>query len=127
MSGNKAVLDSNIIIDGSKGIIDIENIILAFDQIFISIITYIEVLGFNFKDSEEKILVENILHHIPVLTVSKEIAEITVNYRKKRKIKIPDAIILATAKYLNASLLTRNIKDFQNIDNEIQIISPQII
>ena len=53
-----------------------------------------------------------------------EIADLTVSYRKMKKIKIPDAIILATARKLNAKLLTSNIIDFTNIDEQVTIIEP---
>jgi len=53
-----------------------------------------------------------------------EIADLTVSYRKMKKIKIPDAIILATARKLNAKLLTSNIIDFTNIDEKVTIIKP---
>ncbi len=48
MNGNRAVLDSNVIIDASKGIVSIQEIVSEFDFLFISIISYIEILGFQF-------------------------------------------------------------------------------
>ena len=41
---------------------------------------------------------------------------------KKKKIKIPDAIILATAKSIKAPILTANSADFRGIDSTIEII-----
>jgi hypothetical protein len=38
-----------------------------------------------------------------------------VYLRRKYKIKLPDAIIAATALYTNSTLITRNIKDFSKI------------
>ena len=40
-----------------------------------------------------------------------------------KKIKLPDCIIAATALDNNVSLVTRNVKDFQHID-ELPIIDP---
>jgi rRNA-processing protein FCF1 len=40
MSGNKAVLDSNAIIYASKQTIDVEKLLVAFDEFYVSIITY---------------------------------------------------------------------------------------
>jgi predicted nucleic acid-binding protein len=40
-------------------------------------------------------------------------------HRKKRKIKLPDALILATARHLEAALLTRNLKDFKGLDEAV--------
>ena len=44
-------------------------------------------------------------------------AEQTITLRKKHKIKLPDAIIAATALVHNLTLLTRNEKDFSKISN----------
>jgi len=41
--------------------------------------------------------------------------------RKQYKIKLPDAIIAATARIYNLTLLTRNTKDFQEISGLLTI------
>jgi hypothetical protein len=43
--------------------------------------------------------------------------------RKKKKTKLPDAIIAATALELGLTLITRNIGDFKNIPN-LKSINP---
>jgi predicted nucleic acid-binding protein len=124
MTGNKVILDSNVIIDAVRKLIDIEKSIFRFKRLYISLITYIEVLGYNFKDENEKLLTSQILGMFEIINPDIEIADLTINYRKIRKIKIPDAIILATARKLNAILLTSNIFDFKNIDENVTIIEP---
>ncbi|HZK97437.1 MAG TPA: type II toxin-antitoxin system VapC family toxin [Prolixibacteraceae bacterium] len=121
MIGNKAILDSNVIIDAVRNLIDIERSIFQFGQVYISLITYIEVLGYNFKDESEKLLTSQILGMFEIINPDIEIADLTISYLKMKKIKVPDAIILATAKKLNAILLTSNIADFKNIDAEVII------
>ena len=127
MNGNRAVLDSNIIIDASKGIISIKEIVDNYDFLFVPIISYIEVFGYNFSNNEEKIIIEDIIKNIPIVNLDMEIAKIAIDYRKLSKIKIPDALILATAKNLGATLLTRNIDDFKNLDITINVFVPNII
>jgi predicted nucleic acid-binding protein len=57
MSGNKILLDSNVIISISKNKIDIDRLFYDFDIFIVSIITYMEVLGYEFKNvSERKII-----------------------------------------------------------------------
>jgi len=124
MIGNKAILDSNVIIDAVRNLIDIERSIFQFKDIYISLITYIEVLGYNFKDENEKLLTSQILGMFVIINPDVEIADLTISYRKMKKIKVPDAIILATAKKLNAILLTSNIADFKNIDADVVIEEP---
>jgi predicted nucleic acid-binding protein len=47
----------------------------------------------------------------------------TVEIRKKYKIKLPDAIIAATAIVYNLTLITRNTSDFKNIAT-LNVIDP---
>jgi predicted nucleic acid-binding protein len=51
------------------------------------------------------------------------IADKVVEIRKKYSIKLPDAIIAATALTNNLSLVTRNTDDFKSIDH-LDIINP---
>jgi predicted nucleic acid-binding protein len=124
MSGNKkALIDSNIIIYASKGLVDMEALTLAYPKLYISVITYVEVLGYAFESEEEEAFVLAVLDEIPIIELSKEIAKRAIAYRKKRKIKLPDALILATARHLEAALLSRNLKDFTGLDEAVEIIS----
>lgn len=47
----------------------------------------------------------------------------TADIRKKHKIKLPDAIIAATALVYELSLVSRYVYDFKNI-NGLQLINP---
>lgn len=124
MNGNKALLDSNVIIDASKGKLSLKNIIDKYDSIYTSIICYIEVMGYNFDDEQEKLAIEKILQIIPILNFDKEIADIAIGFRKKTKIKLPDALIIATAEKMHTDLITSNIYGFKNLSEKINIIEP---
>lgn len=125
MNGNKkAILDSNVVIEASKRLIDFKATLLPYSTIYISVVTYTEVMGFNFVDTSEEQAIKNLLAKFPVVEINKEIADITITYRKKKKIKLPDAFILATAAYLNADLITSNIDDFKDLDEQVTIILP---
>jgi len=127
MNGNSGLLDSNVIIDASKGIISMQDIVKDYDNLYISIITYVETLGYNFADNEEKEIITQILNIIEIIELNKEIADIAIKYRKIKKIKLPDALVLATAKNIKADLITSDITDFQNIDKTVKIIEPKKI
>ena len=88
----------------------------------ISVITRIEVLGFKTTDHQLKIL-NNFMEDAIVLELSKEVADICINLRKKYKTKLPDAIIAATALSSKATLITRNTSDFKNI-NGLNVLDP---
>ena len=60
-----------------------------------------------------------------VIGIDKHIIQICIDLRKKYKIKLPDAIIAATALAHNLILVTNNEKDFANVQN-IRIINPYV-
>ena len=124
MSGTKGLLDSNVIIDAVKNKILIEDILNHYDSIYISIITYVEVLGFRFENEEDKSAIQNLLSMIEIVKLGKSIADIAVDIRTFSKMKLPDALILATAKYLEADLITSDIDDFSKIDHRINLVKP---
>ena len=53
MNGNNAILDSNILIYLSKNELPLA-FLDQFDSLFISVISYMEVLGYTFRNSEEE-------------------------------------------------------------------------
>lgn len=121
MSGNKGILDSNVIIFASKEKIDIEKLLSKYDIFYVSIITYIEVYAYDFQNPLEKDVIDEIFDNLEIVEINREIADQAIIYRKDKtkKIKLPDAIILASAKYVNADLLTDDWDDFQNVDSAI--------
>ena len=115
MNGNRALFDSNIIIYLSKREIPL-SIVDQFDEILISVITYMEILGYNFSNSEEKAFIIDLLSVFKIIYIDRKIADIVVKIRKKKRIKLPDAIISATAISEGLYLVTRNVEDFNDID-----------
>jgi predicted nucleic acid-binding protein len=83
-----------------------------------------EVLGYQFADDRERMAIKELLDNFEIIFINSEIAENVIAIRQQKKIKLPDAIILATAKFLTCPLLTRNVADFQDIFQEIDIVNP---
>ncbi len=108
MNGTRSILDSNAVIFASKQKIDIAKLRSKYDEFYVSIISYMEVYGFDFQNEAEKNLIDELFANLEIVGINKEIADQAVIYRKNKikKIKLPDAVILATAKYVNADLLT---------------------
>ena len=121
MNGNRALLDSNIIIYLSKREVPL-SFLDQFDEHYISVITYMEVLGYQFRNPREEEFIREMIEVFRILFIDKKIADMAIEIRRKRRIKLPDAIIAATAKALNLHLVTRNIDDFEKV--EIQIANP---
>ncbi|MEO6228949.1 MAG: type II toxin-antitoxin system VapC family toxin [Ferruginibacter sp.] len=92
------------------------------DNLVISIISKIEVLGFNGDVSELKRL-RDFIGLATTFFVDDAIADKTIELRKAHKIKTPDAIIAATALVYGLTLITRNTADFKNIDG-LQTVNP---
>lgn len=117
------LLDTNSVIyffDGEETISGlIEN---AKEQIFISCITKIELLCFETDDKAEVKDIDSFLKEVEILYFDDDIIDSAVSYRKSYKLKLPDAIIAATAKVRRLSLVTAD-KAFQKIP-DIEIISP---
>lgn len=117
------LLDTNSVIyffDGEEIVSDlIEN---AKDQILISCITKIELLCFETNDKAAVKGIVDFLKEVEILYVDDDIIDSAVTYRKKYKLKVPDAIIAATAKVMRLFLVTAD-KAFQKIP-DIEIISP---
>lgn len=125
MNGNSAVLDSNTVIFASKQKIDTDELLSRYDKFYVSIITYMEVYAYEFTDQAEKDLIDELFANLEIIEINKTIADQAIIYRKNKtkKIKLPDAIILATAKYVNGDLLTDDWDDFQNIDSSVNVLS----
>jgi predicted nucleic acid-binding protein len=121
MNGNSALLDSNIIIYLSKREVPL-SFLDQFDEHYISVITYMEVLGYQFRDPKEEEFIREMIEVFRILFIDQKIADMAIEIRRKLRIKLPDAIIAATAKVLNLYLVTRNIDDFEKVD--IQIANP---
>ncbi len=78
----------------------------------ISIISKMEFLGFPFN-SQEKLKAEQFMEYATIRTLTDKIVQHVIDIRKEKSIKLPDAIIAATAVQYSAILVTRNTKDFK--------------
>ena len=126
MEQQQYLIDTNAVVDyiGNKlpvdGMAFMNNVI---DNVpFVSIITKIEVLGFTTLDKHYKLLTD-FMDDAFIFSLSNEIVDICIELRKKYKIKLPDAIIAATALSQNLVLISRNDKDFKKI-YELQLFNP---
>jgi len=115
------LFDTNILIDYLNGIEDARREISNCDRQdrHISIITWMEVLV-GAKPSEVSAL-KSWLSRFHVIALDDAIAERAVQIRKSKKIRLPDAIIWATAQVNSLLLISRNTKDFPGDDSGIRV------
>ena len=111
------LLDTNIVIAWTNGhaavMAELEGKHLA-----ISVITQIELLAYPTLKDTEISHIHSILTLLQVYTITPAIVNATVDFRKQYNIKLPDAIIAATAFALKCPLYT-----FDKGFNKIQEIS----
>ena len=121
--GTRYLIDTNIIIDFSENRLPVNAKLFVAEIIDkepnISIINKIELLGFSVVTSE----IIEFTDAANIINLTEDIANQTIRLRKKRKIKLPDAIIAATALVYNLTLISRNTKDFDGIDG-LEFINP---
>ncbi|MBI2336658.1 MAG: type II toxin-antitoxin system VapC family toxin [Deltaproteobacteria bacterium] len=120
VKGLKAVFDTNILVDYLRGISPAEQELQTHTEPSISIITWMEVLV-GAKNEAETGLLKKFLSSFELLPLSHEIAEEAVLLRRKYQIRIPDAIIWATARCYGSLLVTRNTRDFPHDSPEIRV------
>lgn len=112
------LLDSNVIINYVAEIFDLNvlrHLDNALDSEFnYSVITLMEVMGYN-GDSRDMEKFASLFSAGNKLNIEDTTIAETINIRKTVKIKLPDAIIAATAIIHGYVLLTENTNDFQNI------------
>ncbi len=82
----------------------------------ISAITEIELLCWKTANEKDLEVLHNFIDEATIFELEKAIKLKTADIRKAHKIKLPDAIIAATALFHNLTLITRNTKDFITID-----------
>src|SRR5690606_25837027 len=116
--GTRYLIDSNSVIYYLEGSFPVSGMSFMDDVVndipTISIITKIEVLGFNMTKQDAR-LMEEFVDSAHVIGLTDVIADKAIQLRKKTKIKLPDALIAATALVHGLVLISRNLSDFKKI------------
>lgn len=125
--GKRYLLDSNTIIDYIAQLHPYKdrqwlNQIID-EEINISVITKIEVLSFDPDNDDNYPILVDFFEAANIFELNNDIVNKTIQLRQKQKIKLPDAVIAATAMVNKLDLISRNTKDFKNIKG-LEIINP---
>ena len=106
----KALFDTNILIDFLNGVEAARSEMALYRDSAISAITWMEVqVG---TQPAEQAAIDQFLAGFAVLPIDAEVSKQAVALRKAHAIKLPDAIIWATAQVHHRLLVTRNTRDF---------------
>ena len=115
MNGIRIVSDTNPLIYLLDGNRDIARF-LDGKQIYVSVITELEMFGKQGLSIQDNEIIDILLGNCFIIDVNQEIKQIFREIKQRHTIKLPDAIIAATAIYLDIPLLTFD-KEFKNIPN----------
>ena len=115
----KALFDTNVLIDYLNGIDAADQELSRYPGKVISVITWMEVLAG--AAPEEQGAVQAWLLSFEVMALGGAVAERAVAIRKARRIRLPDAIIWATAQVHSMLLVSRNTKDFPETEPGVRV------
>jgi predicted nucleic acid-binding protein len=124
------LLDTNILIYNLQGALSTEvkaSIRQAMDsqQAYISVITRIEVLGWKGYNDTTLQQMGQLLSKLREIPLAEAVVQDTIRIRKQFGLKLPDAVIAASATVNGLPLLTGNVDDFKRvIDLELRSIWP---
>lgn len=113
-------LAANVLVDYLRGIEAARKELLRYREPAVSVISWIDVLVGAQTDDEERLL-RNFLDRFEVLPITQAVADQAVHIRRTERLRLPDAIIWATARSHSALLVTRNTRDFPSEHPGIRI------
>ncbi len=116
----KALFDTNILIDYLNGIDAARDELAQYKELLISSISWMEVL-IGATSDEEEIQLRAFLSRFTIVPVSLEVSERAVELRREHRMRLPDAIIWASALHESCLLVTRNIKDFPKMHPSVRV------
>lgn len=116
----RAIIDSDVLIDYLQGLDKAKREVERYSQREISIISWMEIMTGADTPEEEKAC-GDFLSRFTVHYLSAEIATEAVKVRRQFRVRLPDAIVWATARVNACLLVTRNAKDFPAKDPGVRI------
>lgn len=123
----KYLIDSNAVIDFFNGKLPQigEELLVNADPI-ISIITRIEIFCSRRISDQELAELNRFISIADIINIDQSVVNKAIALRLKHKIKLPDAVIAATAITHELVLVTRNFSDFDTIEG-LDIINPYTV
>ena len=106
----RALFDTNILIDHLRGVPAARDELARFDNKAISVVTWMEVLV-----GTPPLVVRatrDFLEGFALISIDQPIAERAVSLRQTHRMKLPDAIVWASAQVHEMLLVTRDTKGF---------------
>ena len=115
----KAVIDSDVLIDYLQGVSSAREELARYDRPACSIISFMELLV-GARTPAERQAAEALLASLKRLELNEGVARRAVALRQTLRLKLPDAIVLASAENEGCILVTRNTRDFPANDPRVR-------
>lgn len=115
----RPVVDSNILIDYLLGHTPAIAELKRLGQASISVVSWIEVMSGGPPEDED--VTRQFLGRFELLPLTAEIAAEAAGLHRIRRLRLPDAIIWASARVAGGALVTRNTKDFPAGDPQVYV------
>lgn len=115
-----ALIDTNILVYHSKGDLRCTELIgglLLSGKLYLSVVTKIEFLGWDGHLPELLPAWEALIAAANLLPIDDAVIEAAIKLRRKRRMKIGDCLIAATALARGLTVVTRNKVDFSGIES----------
>ena len=116
----RALIDTNILIDYLAGVEAARDELARHSNPAISAVTWMEVLV-GAADDEETARLKSFLADFERIPIDNAISEVAVEIRREHGLRLPDAIIWASARVVGGLLVTRNTRDFPVDDPAVRV------
>jgi len=117
MDKKRLMLDTNVIIDTLNNKIDLLAFLDSLGEcvVFINPIVAIEVLAKSGMSEHEESLARTLLDSFKWAEIDKNTCETAIQIRRDKNLRLPDALIAASAIVLNATVLSNDshLRDYQ--------------
>lgn len=105
MSGNDIFLDTNILLYFLNGDKNVRKFFFDYNPV-ISFVTELEILSSPELSEKDKLNIQQLLSEITIINYSDRLKQAILNIRSVKRLKLPDAIIAATAITAGIPLVT---------------------
>ncbi len=122
MSGNNYLLDTNILVYALKGL---PSVMPYFEEdCYLSVITEIEIIGVPELSKKDLVIRQAAIDFCTIIPLTNSIKSEAIRLKQEFKVKLPDAVIAATALMEGYTLVTAD-KGFKRFTSlQIILVNP---
>ncbi len=116
----RALLDTNILIDYVRGVPQARDELMLHTDAMVSVITWIEVMA-GAANEDQAGQLRSFLTRFHLIPVDDAVSDLAASIRREHRMRLPDAVIWASARCAGALLVTRDTKDFPADDPGVRV------